>query len=84
MMSREAWRDYLGFLHSIAVAQPEAGKGLQDITEAACKRGRAYASEPSLAAHDAAIVPELPPLPLPSKGRSGIRLHAVRPHTVSA
>ena len=77
MMSAEEWGIYLRFLRGTAVAQTEAGKGLQDITEAACKRIITFQSEPSRAAHDAAIARKLPPLPLPSKGIQKFRPYAL-------
>ena len=68
MMSAEEWNLYLHFLHSIALANPEASKGLHDVTEAACKRVKSSQAEASLAHTKSAAMPELPSLPPPPKG----------------
>jgi len=68
MMGEEEWDRYLHFLHSIALADPEASKGLHDVTEAACKRVKASQAEASLAHTYSAAMPELPSLPPPPKG----------------
>ncbi len=67
MMSAEEWDRYLHFLHSIALANPEASKGLQDVTEAACKRVKTSQAEASLAHTNSAAMPELPSLPPTAK-----------------
>ena len=70
MLNDEEWDSYLRFLRSIALAQNEAGNGLQDITEAACKAWGANQSEALQAVRNAATKTELPPLPSPTYGIS--------------
>ena len=83
MMSAKEWDNYLRFLRSIGVAQVEAGSGLQDITEAGFKASQRQPStgqsEVLRAAHTAATVGELPPLPLPSDGKSLLSLKLYAP-----
>ncbi|CAL5221234.1 g3386 [Coccomyxa viridis] len=63
MLNAKEWDSYLRFLRSIALAQTEAGRGLQHITEAARKAWGAFQSEALQAVPNAAPMAELPPLP---------------------
>lgn len=88
MMSAKEWDNYLRFLRSIGVAQVKAGNGLQEIPEAAFKASQRQPStcQPEVlqAAHTAATIGELPPMPLPSDGKSLLTLDVVYSQCVRA
>ena len=65
-MSAKEWDIYSCFLHTTAVAHTEASNGLQDITEAACKRWMTCQPKDLQAAGNIRAKP--PPMPLPSRG----------------
>lgn len=68
MMSAHEWEAYLLYLRSIALVTADTNKkGLQDLTEAACKRARRAGKDP-VAEQAAAASTEAPLLPPPPQG----------------
>ena len=64
MMTAAEWDTYLQVLRSITSDSAEGLRGLQDVTEAACKR----TSSPAAEAGSAAPNTEIPAIPPPPEG----------------